>query len=118
MIQKFINFLVGNAKPVHVDGALYVMIALFGAALTALTNDDVYKYMSPYLVFYLKMFCSLALAVVTALKMFRSSSYAAHEQVAKVERAKEVVKADKEEARAEVVKDAKAEALVTEIKTP
>ena len=65
-------------KPVTIDGALYVLIALFGAALAELTSDDAYKYCSPYVLYYLKFATKLGLAGATALKMFRSTAYSEH----------------------------------------
>lgn len=65
-------------KPVHIDGALYVLIALFGAVSGIFSSDDAYKYVNPYVIFWLKAAVEIALAGVGSLKMFRSTSYAEH----------------------------------------
>jgi hypothetical protein len=70
--------------PVRIDGTLYVLIAIFGASMTLLQSDEVYKYLDPYFIFYCKSLSSLGLAGTTALKMFRSRQYGDH--VDKLER--------------------------------
>lgn len=65
-------------KPVTVDGFLYILIAVFGTVQGLMQSDETYKYMSPYVVFYIKFFSALLLAGATALKMFRSTSYSNH----------------------------------------
>lgn len=66
----------GNrATPVFIDGTLYALMAMGTAAELALSNDDVYKYASPYFVFYSKSLTNIILAGATAVKGFRSKSY-------------------------------------------
>jgi hypothetical protein len=64
-------------KPVHVDGFLYVCIALFGSVQGGLT-DDAYKYLNPYTIFWIKYVATVLLACAGALKMFRSTTYSDH----------------------------------------
>lgn len=68
----------GNMKPVVLDGALYVIIAVCGTITAILTSEEVYKYMNPYFVFYFKVINEIFTAAATALKMYRSTSYADH----------------------------------------
>ena len=65
-------------KPVTVDGTLYVLIAVFGASVTITTSDDAYKYFNPYFLYYTRCAVEVLLAGVSALKMFRSTSYSEH----------------------------------------
>lgn len=67
-----------TVKPVVIDGILYVLIAMGGSFEAVLTSDDVYKYILPWIVFYLKLITAVFIAGVTALKMFRSTSYGDH----------------------------------------
>lgn len=67
-----------SVKPVVVDGLLYVVIAFFTSLVGLLAQDEAYKWLNPYLVYFGKTFGTLMLATATALKMFRSSSYADH----------------------------------------
>lgn len=80
MLTRLMNWLIGDAKAVHVDGALYVLIAVWGALMTVLTTDEVYKYCNAHAVFYLKALTSVMLAAVSALKMFRSNVYSDHQK--------------------------------------
>lgn len=83
-----INFIIkhyGGLKPVVIDGFLYVIIAVCGFAEATLTSDDVFKYMNPYLVFYIKWIVGMLGAGATALKMFRSTSYSEHQDAKKAE---------------------------------
>lgn len=67
-----------NMTPVKLDGLLYVLIAVCGFAEATLTSDDIYKYMNPYFVFYVKWGIGMIGAGATALKMFRSTTYSDH----------------------------------------
>lgn len=89
MLSRFLTWLIGESKPVHVDGALYMMIGVFGVVQAMLSQDDVYKYLNPYVVFYLKAGTGIGLAAVSALKMFRSNTFAVHEKDEAVKKAKE-----------------------------
>lgn len=69
----------GNTKPVVIDGFLYVVIAVCGTITAIMTSDEVYKYMNPYVVFYVKGVNEILCAASTALKMYRSTSYSEHQ---------------------------------------
>lgn len=68
----------GSIAPVFIDGLLYVLIALFGAMMATFTSDDVANFISPAIIFYSKTLSTWGLAVSTAIKLFRSTSYASH----------------------------------------
>ena len=80
MIAKALNWLIGDLKSVHLDGLLYVLIAVFGAMQLTLTSDEVYKYANPYFIFYAKAVVGCGAAAVGALKMFRSNSFSEHQK--------------------------------------
>lgn len=65
-------------KPVWIDGTFYVLLALFGSIELTFNNDDIYKYVGAVQVFWIKNVLAWMLATVTALKMFRSTTYADH----------------------------------------
>jgi hypothetical protein len=63
-------------KPVHIDGVLYVAIAMFLAVQSYFTSEEAYKYVNPYIIFWIKGVCATLGAGAGALKMFRSRTYA------------------------------------------
>lgn len=77
MLAKIQKYFI-NIKPVYIDGSLYVLIALFGAMEATFNNDEVYKYVNVYVIFWMKQIIIWSLAIVGALKMFRSTSYSDH----------------------------------------
>lgn len=77
MLLRLQNYL-DKIKPVTLDGCLYMLIAICGSMVTMLNSDDAYKYFNPYVLYYSKFVVSVALAAVSALKMFRSTSYSEH----------------------------------------
>jgi len=77
-VLKNIQTYYSGVKPVMVDGMLYVLIALFGAMEAIFNADDAYKYFNPYVLYFSKCTVVCALSVVSALKMFRSTSYGDH----------------------------------------
>lgn len=73
-IQKYFT----GIKPVTIDGALYVLLAIFGFMQVFITQDDAYKYWNIYMLYYTKFLTGMLLAAVTALKGFRSTEYGKH----------------------------------------
>jgi hypothetical protein len=76
MIGKFIKWTVNGITPAQLDGTLYVLIAVFGVTQSVFSADDAYKYVNPYLIFWIKSVTAIIGAGVGALKMFRSTTYA------------------------------------------
>lgn len=70
----------GQVSPVFLDGLLYMLIAVFGALQGHLSLDDAAKWVNPQLLFWLKGTVLLCLTSVTAIKMFRSTSFAEHQR--------------------------------------
>jgi len=64
-------------RPVHIDGAIFVAIAVFGAGASALGSDDAAKYIAPATLWYVKNICTAIAAGLLSLKMFRSTAYSA-----------------------------------------
>ena len=77
-----------GVKPVVIDGILYVLIAMFGSIIAAFTSDEAYKYCNVYFIFWTKTISEIGLAGVSALKMFRSTSYSDHLATKQVEQDK------------------------------
>lgn len=57
--------------PSVVDGGLYVVLAMGAAGTSIFKDGDVYKYVNPYVVFYLQSISSVMLAGASALLAFR-----------------------------------------------
>lgn len=91
MIARFINWLAGTITAAQLDGALYISIAVCGAVQTFFSSDEAYKYINPYILFYIKCSAGIILAAVGALKMFRSTTYADHLKDKKDEETKKMV---------------------------
>lgn len=66
-------------KNATIDGILYVCIAVFMFQQNFLSSDDVYKYVSPFVVFWSKFVVGTLGAAAGALKMFRSTTFADHQ---------------------------------------
>jgi hypothetical protein len=64
-----------TVKPVHIDGVLYVCIAVFVFMQSWFSSDDAYKYVNPFVIFWIKGICGTVGAAAGALKMFRSTGY-------------------------------------------
>lgn len=77
-VKDFVQVCCGWVRPVHVDGALYVSIALFAFQEAFISSENIYKYVNPYLIFYAQWFFGSLAAAAGAMKMFRSNSYAEH----------------------------------------
>lgn len=79
MLLRIQNY-VDKLKPVTVDGALYILIALFGFLATAFGSDESKEMMSKSVLFWVKVMVGAMSAILLALKMFRSTSYADHQK--------------------------------------
>jgi len=64
-----------SLRPVHVSGAIYVSIAVFGAVASALGSDDAAKWIDPRDLWYARNISTAIAAGLLALKMFRSTAY-------------------------------------------
>lgn len=65
---------------VIIDGGLYVGMGITSVALACLSTDEAAKFVSPAPLFWIKMFLAVMDAVFLNLKMFRSNSFATHQQ--------------------------------------
>lgn len=70
----------GSIPPVFIDGLLYCMIALFVFCQSYFSGDEAAKYIAPNIKFWLNAALGSLAACISALKMFRSSTYAEHQQ--------------------------------------
>lgn len=88
MTRKALTWLV-NVPPVFIDGTLYTLVAMFVALQGIFSSEEAYKYVNAYALFWGKSVVSVLAAGLTALKMFRSTSYADHLKVKDLESAPE-----------------------------
>lgn len=79
MIKK-IQVYFSGIPSVFIDGLIYGLIAFFTAWTAILSSDDAAKYIVPAVLFWSKGFCGAANAVLLALKMYRSTSFADHQK--------------------------------------
>ena len=63
-------------KPVHIDGILYVLMAVAASVVASMSTDEAVKFISPETLFWAKAVAECFGAGAGALKMFRSTSYA------------------------------------------
>jgi len=77
MLIWFVNKY-SKLKPVVIDGALYVSIAIFGSLTGIFGSDETFKYVNVYVCWWVKSISEIGLAGASALKMFRSTSYSDH----------------------------------------
>lgn len=59
-----------------IDGVLYTSTALFIFSQGYFTGDDAYKYVNPYVLFWIKYIIGSFASCSAALKMYRSTSFA------------------------------------------
>ncbi len=69
--------------PVFLDGLLYALIALNTGIMNSLSTDEAAKYLDPTTLFWSRSIVSWMLAVVGAIKMFRSTSFSEHQAAKK-----------------------------------
>ncbi len=69
--------------PVFIDGLLYVMLAITAVNAGMLTSDAAKELMGKGLLFYAMWINSAADAGLLALKMFRSTAFADHQEAKK-----------------------------------
>lgn len=77
---RYLHSYFSSIPPVFIDGLLYVWIAILTFLTTQIGSDDASKYIEAQTLFWLKTSIGTVSAAVVALKMFRSTSYADHQQ--------------------------------------
>lgn len=79
MIRSIAVYLT-SIPPVFVDGTLYALVAMFGFLQAQFGSDDAAKYLSPVHLFWIKTVVGAMASVALAMKLYRSTSYADHQQ--------------------------------------
>ncbi len=64
-----------NIRPVHVDGAIFVAIAIFGYFGTSLGSDDAAKWIDAKTLWFARNGTTAIAGGLLALKMYRSQAY-------------------------------------------
>jgi len=84
MIKWASNYL-STIPSVFIDGLLYTLIALFTFSQAYFGGDEAAKYISPEVKFWLNAAIGSGASACAALKMFRSNSFAQHQEEKKKE---------------------------------
>lgn len=79
MIKKAADYL-GSVPAVFIDGALYALMAFFIFSQSYLGGDEAAKWISPEAKFWINYTLGGLGAFFGAVKMFRSTAYADHQQ--------------------------------------
>lgn len=82
MIKGLATYL-STVPSVFIDGLTYVAIAFFGAWGVAFSSDEAAKFLDAFLLFWLKAACASLSGSLLALKMYRSTQFADHQQAKK-----------------------------------
>jgi hypothetical protein len=69
-----------DVSPAFIDGLTYVLLAFVTAVVATLSSDEAAKYIRHDVLFVIKSFFQANGAALLALKMFRSTSFAEHQQ--------------------------------------
>jgi hypothetical protein len=78
MVRSLSNYF-GGIPPVFIDGLLYSLIAWLIFSQSYLGGDEASKYISPALKFWINYVVGGLGALLGAVKMFRSTSFAEHQ---------------------------------------
>lgn len=88
MIDKLVKRW-GSIPPIVFDGILVFLIGLLTGLSLAFTNDDAYKYVNPFILFWMKAIIgSLAMALV-GVQSFRSKVFGEHQKAVAAEAEKD-----------------------------
>lgn len=79
MIRYLSNYF-ASIKPVFIDGGLYALIAFLIYSQSYLGGDEAAKYVEPEFKFWLNFAIGGAAAFFGAVKMFRSTAFAEHQE--------------------------------------
>lgn len=79
MLRKLSNYF-GSLPDAHIDCVLYALIAWFIFSQAYLGGDEASKFLAPWAKFWINYGIGSAGAFFGAVKMFRSTSYAEHQQ--------------------------------------
>lgn len=77
-MRRFLDRLIklySSIPPMMVDGAIYTCLQGLTFLSTAVSGEDAYKYINPYVLFWLKILFGEGATVLLALKTFRSKAY-------------------------------------------
>lgn len=79
-MSRFVKF---SLSPVCTDAILYMLIAMFMFMQSYLSSDEAAKYVNPATLFWVKFYIGALGAGIGALKMFRSTTFADHQNETK-----------------------------------
>lgn len=79
MIKRISNYFAG-IQPVFIDGTLYALMAFFIFSQSYLGGDEAAKWISPAVKFWINYVVGGMAAFFGAVKMFRSTAFAEHQE--------------------------------------
>ena len=84
MIRSVATYL-ASVPPVFTDGLLYALVAMLAFLQTQLGTDDAAKFVSPTTLWWSKLTVGTFGAGALAIKLFRSTAFADHQQQKKID---------------------------------
>jgi len=69
-----------SVPPIFFDGFLVLWVSIGTAMQLTFTQEDAYKYVSPYVLYWIKAFVGAMVAGGSALQAFRSKSYSEYSE--------------------------------------
>lgn len=79
MILKIYQYFM-KVSPMFIDGFIYVCIQILTVLSTQIGTDEAAKYITPTLLFWIKILVGELAAGFLAVKMYRSTQYADHQK--------------------------------------
>ena len=77
---KYLSKYFAGVSPMFIDGTLYALIALFAFLGTFFGSEDAAQYVHPVWLFWVKGIIGSLSAFLLAIKLFRSTSFADHQE--------------------------------------
>lgn len=75
MVKRWLSI-----PPVFFDGLLVFLIGVLTSLSLGMTNDDAYKYVNPFILFWSKVIIGALASGLVTLQSFRSKVFAQHQQ--------------------------------------
>lgn len=79
MLRQTANYF-ASVPPVFIDGILYVCVGIFVYLSTNFGSDEAAKYISPQVLYWLKLGIGACGNIALNIKMYRSTAFADHQK--------------------------------------
>jgi len=80
---RFVHKYFSSIPAVFIDGTLYVSVGLFTFLSAGFASDDASKWISAQMLFWLKLSIGAVGNIALNMKMFRSTTFAEHQELKK-----------------------------------